>query len=489
MAKMSAQEFSALSNVDKVMHAFEFPATHIPEPHQADSVNQYGLYVPGYGCWDKPGTGKTFTATLHACLGMIHHHRQWVVLMPPVIIPNWARWLRSIKIRATQKNLTVLEYRGTPAQRAAMEFNTHFTLMSYEIFKKDFARLSEHFLNNEWGTGLICDEAHKIKNRTTANYKHVKAWRDADIPVKLLSGTPASDPSDIFTYTRIKNPDAYRHWKHFCDLHVEEEDEYEKVTKWRNLDIANKNLMENATLTRLEDIRPRTQPSIDPWTYKLTPAHQKLYDQLAEEQLLQIEETGQEITALTASGLFVKCQQIVLNPEHFGLAGERAAGLDLVEGWLDELGDEKLIVVAYYQMTNEMLYKQLAAFNPALAYGKHTFNQNQENIAKFINDPTCRVMIMQPEAGGVGVDGLQHVCHSILFLEYSSVQRHFAQALARVDRTGQKKSVQCRIAVADRTVQASRYHLLLANDNLVSKMEASPQSLRDMIHGVAPATK
>ena len=176
----------------------------------------------------------------------------------------------------------------------------------------------------------------------------------------------------------------------------------------------------------------------------------------------------------------------MLNPEHFGLEGERAAGLDLVEGWLDELGDEKLIVVSYYQMTNEMLYEQLTAFNPALAYGKHTFNKNQENIAKFINDPTCRVMVMQPEAGGVGVDGLQHVCHSILFLEYSSVQRHFAQALARVDRTGQKNSVQCRIAVAEKTVQASRYHLLLANDSLVSTMEASPQSLRDMIHGVAP---
>lgn len=117
MAKMTAEEFYALSNLDKVMYAFEFPPTHIPEPHQVASVNEYGRYVPGYGCWDKPGTGKTFTATLHACLGMIHYHRQWVVLMPPVIIPNWARWLRSIKIRATQKNLTVLEYRNAGAAR------------------------------------------------------------------------------------------------------------------------------------------------------------------------------------------------------------------------------------------------------------------------------------------------------------------------------------------------------------------------------------
>ncbi len=415
--------------------------------------------------------------------------KQWVVLMPPVIIPNWARWLRSIKIRSTGQHVSVLEYLGTPKQRAAMEFNTHFTLMSYEIFKKDFERLTEYYLDpwNSNGVGLICDEAHKIANRRTDNYKHVKAWHDQGVLIKMLTGTPASNPEHVFTYTRIKNPEAYRNWKHFCDLHVEEEDEYEKVTKWRNLDLVNANLMVNATMTRLEDIKTRTKPSIDVWPYELEPAHLRLYNELAEEQVLQIESTGEEITALTASALFVKCQQIVLNLDHFsGKPNARPAGLDLVEGWLDELGDEKLIVVSYYKMTNEGLERQLQQYNPALVYGANSYTKNQANIAKFINDPSCRVLIMQPEAGGVGVDGLQHVCHSILFLEYPSVQRSFVQALARVDRTGQTKPVQCRIAVANKTVQASRYHLLLSNDNLVSKMEASPQTLRDMIHGVAP---
>lgn len=483
---MTPEEFYALTPVERVLYAFEFPPHMVPEKHQADSVNQFGE-TDGFGCWDKPGTGKTFTATLHACLAMCQGtYKQWVVLMPPVIIPNWARWLRSIKVRATGQPLTVCEYRGTPAQREAKSLNAHFTLMSYEVFKKDYERLSDYFLNSPHGAGLICDEAHKIKNRSTANYKSVKAWKDAGVPVKMLSGTPSATPADTYTYTRIKNPEAYRHWKHFCDLHVEEEDEYEKVTKWRNLDLVHSNLMVNATLTRLEDIKERTKPSIDPWVYQLAPEHQKLYDRLAEDQVIQLEASGQEITALSASSLFVKCQQLVLNWEHFSDDQTvRSAGLELAEQWLDELGTEKLIVVAYYQMSNEMLAKRLSAYNPALAYGKNTYAQNQANIAKFINDPTCRVMVMQPEAGGVGVDGLQHVCHSILFLEYSTAVRHFEQALARVDRTGQAKPVQCRIAVADKTVQASRYHLLLSNDNLVAKMEASPQTLRDMIHGRA----
>lgn len=483
---MTPQEFYALTPFERVMTAFEFPAYIDPEPEQIESVNLFGE-TDGHGCWDKPGTGKTFTSTLHACLGMCHGtHKQWVVLMPPVIIPNWARWIRSIKIRATGQHLTALEYRGSPAQREAMVFDKHFTLMSYEIFKKDFERLTDYFLNAPHGVGLICDEAHKIKNRATGNYKHVKAWKDQGVAVKMLSGTPASNPSDVFTYTRIKNPEAYRHWKHFCDLHIEEQDDYEKVTKWRNLDLVHQNLMVNSTMTRLDGRKKRREPTIDPWVYDLAPKHQKLYDKLAEEQVIELESTGQQITALSTSGLFVKCQQIVLNLAHFSDdPAAKPAGLELVEQWLDELGDEKLIVVAYYRMSNEMLYQHLAAHNPAIAYGGNTFNQNQANINKFINDPTCRVIVMQPEAGGVGVDGLQHVCHSILFLEYSTAPRHFVQALARVDRTGQPSPVQCRIAVANKTVQASRYHLLLKNEDLVSTMEASPQSLRDMIHGVA----
>jgi hypothetical protein len=483
---MTPQEFYAMSPLERVMVAFEFPPHMVPEPHQVNSLNTYGE-EDVYGCWDKPGTGKTFTATLHACLGMCHGtHKQWVVLMPPVIIPNWARWLRSVKIRASGQPLTVLEYRGTPAQRQKMEFNAHFTLMSYEIFKKDFGRLTDYFLNADHGVGLICDEAHKCKNRATANYKHVKAWKDEGVAVKMLTGTPAANPADVFTYTRLKNPEAYRNWKHFCDLHVEAEDEYEKVIAWRNLDLAHENLMVRSTMTRLEDIKTRVKPSFDPWLYTLAPAHQKLYDQLAEEQVLEIEATGEEVTALNASALFTKCQQIVLNLAHFsGDETATPAGLELAEQWLDELGDGKLIIVAHYRMSNEYLFRALAAYNPAIAYGGNTFAQTQANIQKFISDPTCRVIVMQPEAGGVGVDGLQHVCNSMLLLEYSTAARHFEQVVARIDRTGQTRPVQVRIAVAEKTVQASRYHLLLKNEGLVSDLEASPQSLRDMIHGVA----
>lgn len=71
-----------------------------------------------------------------------------------------------------------------------------------------------------------------------------------------------------------------------------------------------------------------------------------------------MEQSGLEITALSESALFHKCQQIVLNYAHFsGDKTARATGLELANQWLDELGEEKLVIVANYKMTNEMLYE------------------------------------------------------------------------------------------------------------------------------------
>ena len=482
---MTPQEFYALDPVDRVLHVFEFPSTHIPAKHQADSVNRFGE-TDGHGCWDKPGTGKTFTMTLHALLSMSHGERkQWVVLCPPAVIPNWVRWLRQIKVRSTGAPITALAYVGTPKQRAKLDLGVHFVVMSYELFKGDYERLTEYYFSRPHSIGLICDEAHKIKNMDTANFKHVRAWKNEGAAVKMATGTPVTTPLDIYAYTRIKNPESYRNIRDFYVQHVVSEDGYERVTEWQNLEKAKDNLLANATMTLREDIvgdMPRV--SIDPWTYALAPDHQRLYNQLAEEKLLELERSGETITALTQQALFHKCQQLVINYPHFsGKPDVRPAGIELVEQWLDELGDEKLIVVANYQLSNAYFLEALKDYGAVVVWGRNSYNQNQKSISTFIEDPKCRVMVMQPEAGGVGVDGLQHVCHSMLFMECPPVSRQFEQAVARVDRTGQQSPVQIRVGVANQTLQVGRYKSLLQNDDLVSSVQRTHRSLRDMIYG------
>lgn len=497
LADMAEAElrFNSQSPCDKVLSVFDLGANHsgtpfVPTRAQRHSVDTFG-HTQGHGCWDRPGTGKTLTMTLHALLAMCEGRaKRAIVLTPPAVIPNWAKFLRGITIKATGTPMKVLEYLGTPAQRASAQlWAHHFIVMSYEIFKKDFERITEELLGQcaKDGVVLICDEGHKLKNMSTANYKHVKAWHLQDVPVKIATGTPTTTPLDIFAYTRFKNPDAYRNLKHFYDLHVAEEDEYERVTKWCNLDVARANHMANATEVLLEDTyADLPKVSVDQWVYSLAPDHLRLYNKLAEEQVIQIEATGEEISALSESALFHKCQQLVLNLQHFTQNPSAVpAGLELAHQWLDELGDEKLIIVANYQMTNAMLVESLKKYGSRVIYGPMTHAAKMRAKDEFIEDPAVRVLVMQPEAGGVGVDGLQHVCHSMLFLEAPSVARQYTQAVARLARTGQTKPVQVRIAVANATVQVRGYRRLLENDELVAQVQRTPATLREMIFGIS----
>lgn len=489
---VSKEQFYAMTPYERVAHVFDFGNDPLGRPlvpthKQRESVD---LWAPtaNTGCWDKPGTGKTLTMTMHAAHAMCTDGpKQWVVLTPPSVIVNWVKFLQGVTIKSSGNRVTAVAYLGTPAQRQAIDLGRyHFLVMSYEVFKRDYGRLTAELVeDNPNGVGLICDEGHRIKNLNTDNYRCVKGWHTLGVPVKVATGTPTTTPADIYTYTRIKNPDAYRNYKHFCDLHVEKEDAYEKVTAWKNLPLARQNHMVAATETLLSDVRKDMPPVLpSEWPYELDPKHMRLYRKLAEEQVVIIESTGEEITALNESALFHRCQQLVLNWSHFsGDPRDQPRGLELAEQWLDELGDEKLIIVANYKMTNKMLLERLAPYGSRLMFGEMTHAQKMRAKDDFIEKPEVRVLIMQPESGGVGVDGLQHVCHSMLFLESPSIARQYHQAVARVDRTGQVNPVQVRIAVAAGTVQVRGYNRLLANDDLVAQIQRTPATLRDMIYG------
>jgi hypothetical protein len=83
----------------------------------------------------------------------------------------------------------------------------------------------------------------------------------------------------------------------------------------------------------------------------------------------------------------------------------------------------------------------------------------------------------------VGLDGLQHVCNEGIFLECPTIPRQFEQAYARLAREGQKRQVNWRIAVANRTIQVKLHRDLLTKDATVVKVTGGVKTLREAIHG------
>lgn len=98
------------------------------------------------------GAGKTLAATVAALYHRLHHPGHTVVLMPPILLRQWDKWLKSIKGVDS-----VLMYRGTPAERAKLDLNADFVLMSMDIFKRDFDQIYDFFVDRN--ATLIVDEA------------------------------------------------------------------------------------------------------------------------------------------------------------------------------------------------------------------------------------------------------------------------------------------------------------------------------------------
>lgn len=450
-------------------------------PIQVDGTN-YLCQYPRAGYYFQPGVGKTACSS-HQALYFRETSgvRQWMVLMPPILLDQWDRWLRSITHLATGKPLTTTVYEGTPKKRHALNLNADFVLLSYGLLKNDFERLYAHFEGKS--LGVIADEATAVKNIESDNHKAVALMAENRIFLPL-TGTPVNKPADAYAYIKLIAPGVYRNQRQFNRLHIEEKDDYGNPTKWMNLDVLAQNMKIHSLRILLRDARQgMKEPLYTPVKYRLAPAHMELYRRIAQERLVEFEDGG-EVDAISAGALRSALQQVIINWGEFDENPDREpAILDLIEEVLEELGDRKLVIAAHFIRTNRYLSKALEKYNVVAVYGEVSAPNKQRAIQRFINDPACRVILLQPSSAGMGVDGLQHVCSDMLVVEAPTTPTPFEQVVARLDRDGQKDAVHVRVAIAIGTVQVGMFKSLLDNDELAISVQGGYKSLRSSVYG------
>lgn len=99
---------------------------------------------------------------------------------------------------------------------------------------------------------------------------------------------------------------------------------------------------------------------------------------------------------------------------------------------------DKIVVFAYHRSVINQLEVALKKFNPVKYYGGMTIRRKEIVRSSFRNDPQCKVFIGQIQAAGIGLDGLQKVCHHMLFVEVDWTP--FNQCVGRLRRKGQKEA-------------------------------------------------
>lgn len=455
-------------------------------------ASRYGLPFPAYnyqeltinalapllksGHYLAVGVGKTLTSTVSSLYKLATNQvDKVIVLMPPILLVSWYRWLSSIK------GTSAMIYAGSPAKRKALKFDTDFILMSYDIFKRDYDRITTEFDGER--TCLVCDEATAIKNIESKNYQRVRDFSEIGHGM-LLTGTPLSKVLDGYAYVKLLAPTVYRSYAQFENIHVAKRDFYGTPIEFSNLELLEKSMKVNSIRILKEDVLDQLpEVQYTPLYYDLDPKHLALYHKLAEEQLLELA-NGDKIDATQTTRLWHSLQQIVMNWDHFsGEMTNKAMGFELVDQIMDELGDEKLIIFSNYKLTSAKVAEYTKKYGSVAVWGEVTAAQKQKAIDRFMSDPTCRVIVVQVKSGGYGLN-LQDCCADVLFLESPLIPADFEQAVGRVYRNGQRKKVHVRVGIAQGTIQMRLLELLMKKDALVNKVVRNYQDIRDALFGL-----
>lgn len=158
--------------------------------------------------------------------------------------------------------------------------------------------------------------------------------------------------------------------------------------------------------------------------------------------------------------------EITLIRRDLGLA-KLPASIPWVKDFLD--GGEKLVLFAYHTDVILAMKEALAEYNPAVIYGATAVKKRQLEVDKFQNDESCRVIILNILAGGVGHTLTR--ASDVAFLEGDWVPSNLLQAEDRVHRIGQ---------TADRI----RVFYLLADGSLDARIAQSSKMKEDNISAI-----
>jgi SWI/SNF-related matrix-associated actin-dependent regulator of chromatin subfamily A-like protein 1 len=127
---------------------------------------------------------------------------------------------------------------------------------------------------------------------------------------------------------------------------------------------------------------------------------------------------------------------------------------------------EKVVVYAYHHSVIDELASKLTLHGiPYVIFqGGLTDKQRNERKQQFINGP-ARVFIGQITAAGEGLDGLQEVCDTCLFLEWTFIPADIHQAVDRLHRFGQKSFVLAHFFAVDSSLEYAMIKIIQNREN------------------------
>lgn len=422
--------------------------------------------------WE-PGCGKTYGAIwVTQKLGAA---RRVIVVCPKRVIPSWQASIKTIAGREAK----VLS-RSTKAGRANIENMLNgedgWWVINFELL----ASLGKAVDAKKWPAVsfskksfdmVVVDEVHRIANHRTQSFRAVKALKSK---YRLgLSGTPAGNkPVNIYGVLKFLNPDSVdRSFYRFADEFFVSEFNPFAASRYARIYGGEKDpgalrdsVGDNWSAMRGGEVFGDLPPvNVQRVTCGMRREQKRMYREFVDHRLAVMD--GGASVASSAAVLDGRLRQITLGP--LRIVGDSVEfeerGSSKIDAALDILSDlpsdERVILWCHSRKFMTPLRKRLA---DAGYQSVELSSDYRDEWRRFLEPDGSRVLCAVIAAAAEGIDGLQNVCNTEIWLSEDNSVILNLQASARLNRKGQTKRVNRFLLQCENTVDVTAVEPRLA---------------------------
>lgn len=425
------------------------------------NASEYALF------WEM-GCGKT-AAMIHGLRQMYTHagrHLSTLIFAPPIVLRNWKNEFR-MHSKISSDRIIVLDGSGAKRTKEFLKARENFLGEMIVVTNYESVQMSDLYKHlMAWKPEVIvCDESHRLKNHQSKRAQLVLKLARGAKRRYLMTGTPVLNSAlDVFMQFRIMEGDKSSHAgatfgdnffafraQFFQDVNASWKDKHNYFPKWEPR-VTTHSTMQDMIYKKASRVVKSECMSLPPLVRQtieidLSPEQRRLYEEMKKDYITFLDNHKNEPRAVVAQMALTKalrlqqiCSGFVKTDSDEEIELKNTPRNTALAELLEDLSPHsKVIVWAVFRRN----YLQIAKICEKLALpftmltGEQSAKEKTEQVYKFENDPTVRVMIANQGAGGVGVN-LVAASYSIYYSRNFSLEADL-QSEARNYRGGSER--------------------------------------------------
>lgn len=462
---IDAKKIASLKTLDDV--DIDIPYSNKLRKYQRVDVNAM-KHMNRLILGNAPGTGKTLESIAYC--DMKRASKVLIVCSKSLM----GTWKAEINKWSTDPSYEIIPVDTTYKKKEKMNQNLakekRFNIINYEMLRD---RTFKQLWSTKWDV-VICDEAHRLKGRKTQLTEGASKLKYDSLI--LVTGTWINNNHhEVYQLLRLIDKDRFTSYWHFVDRFCETEDSFYSQTPDivgpKNLKaykyLMNKYLIQRRkrdVLTELPDIIHKTI------NIQMTPYQKKLYKQIQDDMMATLEDDEILLTP-TTSAQYAKLRQICLSPAIVG--GKESSNkvqtlLDIIENT-----EGQIIVFSWYKKFIKYLIELFGHKNiPCVSIHGDVSSEDRILAMERFTAPNSNIKVCLGTIKTMS-EGLNlQTASSLIFTDKSYVPGDNEQAIARVDRMGQKNNPLIYHLVTENTIEEHIETILQEKQDLIDEASA-----------------